>query len=328
MAESSFPKATSTTRARAILIATTLFWGMSFPLLRALQLAQQAHAPHIPDRILSCADVTVRFGLAALFLLPLYGRDLARITAKEWSQASGLAVLAVLGLYGQTLGLAWTDASISAFLTQLYTLMVPLIVALRDRRPPTMRVIGACVLVLIGIALLSPRLLSHFTFGAGEIVTIMGAVFFAAQIVWVERPIYAGNRSGLVTLIMFVLVAAISLALYPMLGGTVRMGGELFASATLGGLMLAVVILCTVTTFYVMNRWQRFVSATEAGLIYCLEPVIATTLASFLPGWISRWAGIDYPDETLRWGLLAGGALIIAAAALVATQSAQKSPSS
>jgi drug/metabolite transporter (DMT)-like permease len=69
-----------------------------------------------------------------------------------------------------------------------------------------------------------------------------------------------------------------------------------------------------------MNTWQRFVSATEAGLIYCLEPVIATLLASFLPGWISRWAGIDYPDETLRWGLLAGGALIIAAAILVATQ--------
>jgi drug/metabolite transporter (DMT)-like permease len=81
-----------------------------------------------------------------------------------------------------------------------------------------------------------------------------------------------------------------------------------------------VVILCTVTTFFVMNTWQRFVSATEAGLIYCLEPVIATVLAAFFPGWISRWAGIDYPDETLRWGLFAGGLLIIAAAILVATQ--------
>ena len=36
-----------------------------------------------------------------------------------------------------------------------------------------------------------------------------------------------------------------------------------------------------------MNKWQRWISATEAGLIYCLEPVIATILSSFLPGWIS-----------------------------------------
>ena len=72
-----------------------------------------------------------------------------------------------------------------------------------------------------------------------------------------------------------------------------------------------------------MNRWQRWVSATEAGLIYCLEPVVATVLCAFLPGVISRLAGVAYANEALGWNLLAGGALIIGATVLVATERRQ-----
>ena len=64
----------------------------------------------------------------------------------------------------------------------------------------------------------------------------------------------------------------------------------------------------------------RNVSATEAGLIYCIEPVIATILSSFLPGWISRLASITYTNETLTWSLLTGGVLIVGATVLVATE--------
>ena len=313
-------------QARLILVGATLLWGLTFPLLRALQLAQAAKAPRVPDEVLACADMAVRFGLAALVLLPIYGRHLSQLTPREWSQGAGLALFAGLGLYAQTLGLAWTDASISAFLTQLYTLVVPIIVAVRDRRAPGGRVVFACGLVLVGVALLSPGLLTHFILGPGELVTLLGAVFFAAQIVWVERPLYAPNRTGVVTLVMFALLAAMFAALYPVLGGTARGGLQLFGDAAIAGLMLALSVLCTVATFYVMNTWQRLISATEAGLIYCLEPVIAAVMAGFLPGWISRWAGIAYPDETWRWGLLAGGGLIIGAAVLVATQSSVKRP--
>ena len=307
-------------RARTLLFGATLLWGASFPLMRGLELAQEAHAPHVSDRALACADMAVRFGVAALFFLPFYARRLGSITAREWSQGLGLGLLAGLGLYLQTLGLAWTDASISAFLTQFYTLLVPLIVAFRDRRMPGPRVIIACVLVLAGVSLLSPGLLTHFILGPGEILILISTAFFAGQIIWVERPVYASNRPGLVTLIMFSLLALMFFAGYPLLGGTVSGGGQLFNQAPLIVLLLALVLFCTVLNFFIMNGWQRHVSATEAGLIYCLEPVIATALSAFLPGWISRLAGIGYPNETLRWGLFAGGALILAATVLVATQ--------
>ena len=81
-------------RARVLLICTTVLWGLSFPLLRGLELVQRANAPQVPDAALACADVAIRFALAMLFLLPIYGRQLARIDWREWSQAIGLALFA------------------------------------------------------------------------------------------------------------------------------------------------------------------------------------------------------------------------------------------
>jgi len=307
-------------RARALLIGTTVLWGLSFPLLRGLELVQRANAPEVSDSALACADVAIRFALAVLFLLPIYGRQLARVNWREWSQAIGLAFFAAGGLYLQTLGLAWTDASIAAFLTQLYTLIVPLIVAVRDRRFPSFRVIVACVLVLTGAAMLSPGLLRHFTLGPGELVIILSTFFMASQIVWVERPLYAENRAGVVTLIMFAILTGMFAAGYFMVGGTAHAAGLLFGTPVLWVLTLVLVLLCTVFNFLIMNAWQRCVSATEAGLIYCIEPVIATVVASFLPGWISRAAGISYTNETLTWSLLVGGVLIVGATVLVASE--------
>jgi drug/metabolite transporter (DMT)-like permease len=103
-------------------------------------------------------------------------------------------------------------------------------------------------------------------------------------------------------------------------GGTAPLAKRLFGTPALIGLSLALVLFCTVMNFLVMNAWQRCVTATEAGLIYCIEPVIATVLSAFLPGWISRLAGITYTNEILTWTLFVGGGLIVAATVLVATE--------
>ena len=292
--------------------------------MRALELAQAEASPGLPAPVLAGADMAARFLLAAILLLPLYGGGLRTLTRQEWSQAGGLAFFAGGGLYLQTLGLAWTDASIAAFLTQLYTLLVPLVVACRDLRPPTLRTVTACLLVLLGAALLSPGLLAHFVLAVGELVIVASTFFIAGQIVWVERPRYASNRPGPVTLLMFALMGFFFALLFPILGGTSANARLLFGAPVPATLMLATVLLCTILNFYIMNRWQRWIDATEAGLIYCLEPVIATVLASFLPGWISRWAGLHYADETFGWTLFAGGALIMGATLLVATRAADR----
>jgi drug/metabolite transporter (DMT)-like permease len=77
--------------------------------------------------------------------------------------------------------------------------------------------------------------------------------------------------------------------------------------------LATLVILCTLGGYLFMNRWQRHVTATEAGLIYCVEPVLTSLLALFLPAWISTWAGINYTNETLTARLLIGGGLVTVA---------------
>ncbi|HEX2861012.1 MAG TPA: hypothetical protein VHN79_05210, partial [Lacunisphaera sp.] len=69
---------------------------------------------------------------------------------------------------------------------------------------------------------------------------------------------------------------------------------------------------------------QPKITATEAGLIYCFEPVFAAGMALFLPALMARWAGFDYANEILTWQLLAGGGLITAANLLLQFKTASK----
>ena len=73
---------------------------------------------------------------------------------------------------------------------------------------------------------------------------------------------------------------------------------------------LLLTVLCTIGSFSLMNAWQPKITATEAGLIYCVEPIFGTLMACFLPALFSAWAAIHYPNETATWALLLGGGLI------------------
>jgi len=82
-------------------------------------------------------------------------------------------------------------------------------------------------------------------------------------------------------------------------------------------LVAAIVLICTLGSYTMMNLWQPHVTATEAGLIYCVEPVCASAFAAFLPGWISKFAHIDYANERITNNLIMGGALITLANVLI-----------
>ena len=81
-------------------------------------------------------------------------------------------------------------------------------------------------------------------------------------------------------------------------------------------------VFCTLGGYLLMNYWQPFLTATQAGLLYCLEPVFTSLFALFLPGWLSAFAGISYANEKLTLGLLLGGGLITAANVLIQLQPA------
>jgi drug/metabolite transporter (DMT)-like permease len=95
-----------------------------------------------------------------------------------------------------------------------------------------------------------------------------------------------------------------------------------YASAPALGFVVILITFCTLGAYVLMNRWQRHVGATAAGLIYCGEPVFASAFAWFLPAWFSAWAGVNYANEELTPRLLLGGALILGANVLAQWQQA------
>jgi drug/metabolite transporter (DMT)-like permease len=117
-------------------------------------------------------------------------------------QGLQLALWGGLGMGIQADGLAYTEASTSAFLTQAYCVLLPLWAALQTRCRPSPRIVGATVFVLIGGAVLSGVRPGSLKIGRGETETLVAAVFFALQILTLENPRYAANRGRPVTLVM------------------------------------------------------------------------------------------------------------------------------
>jgi drug/metabolite transporter (DMT)-like permease len=299
------------------LLFATAVWGISFPFVKALWLVQEKLVPNPPDFFLAGLASVVRFGVAGAIIALFSLRPLRHLNRSELAQGIGLGIFGGLGILFQMDGLAHTPASTSAFLTQFYCLLIPLWVAVRNRVAPGPIVIGSTLLVLVGMAILSGFNWREFKLGRGEAETILSAVFFAGQILWLERPRYAGNRVPNFTVVMFativVLIAPVALLTAPSLQAVAVAYQSREALLFAGVLTLA----CTVAAYSLMNYWQPHVSATEAGLIYCVEPLFASLFAAVLPGWLSIFAGITYSNEILTSRLVIGGGLITIANLLI-----------
>jgi drug/metabolite transporter (DMT)-like permease len=304
-----------------MLLLANVFWGLSFPLIKAIAFAHQQLLPASGSWLITTCTIAPRFILAAAILAVWQRGALLRLTRSEIRQSTGLALFASAGMLFQNDGLQFTSASTSAFLTQLYAIMIPVWVALRARRLPPAVVWASCGLVLAGVAVLGRFDWRELRLGRGELETLISSLFFMGQILWLERREFAGNRAMPVTFMMFVLEAAAFTALAGALlaGGAPRAAEMpvLFMSAPWLGFTLALTLFCTVGAFSLMNTWQPKITATEAGLIYCLEPVFASLMALVLPGLFSHWAGFAYPNESLTLNLLVGGGLITAANVLI-----------
>ena len=301
-------------RATGWLLFATVLWGASFPLSKALYLAQGRLLPGADTWFLAALTLVLRFALAAAVLILVTWRSLRGLTRLEIAQGIGLGIFAAGGMLLQMDGINYTAASTSAFLTACYCVVIPIIVACRQHRWPPGRVAAGCILAVLGMAILAGVTPHSVRLARGETETALASLFFAGQILWLERPVYARNRTSHATLIMFATLAVVAL---PVTLARCHGAGEIFVaaagSASIISLLLILTLGCTLVTFTLMNHWQRHVEATEAGLIYCAEPVWASLAALFLPAWLAMLTGAVYPNETLSVRLLLGGVCITAA---------------
>jgi drug/metabolite transporter (DMT)-like permease len=301
-------------RAVSMLVLANVFWGLSFPLIKAIAFEHQRLLPGSSSWFVTACLLAPRFVLGAAILLLLQRGALRNLRRLEVRQGVGLALFAVVGMVFQNDGLQYTSASTSAFLTQIYAILIPLWLAW-----------FSCALVFAGVAVLARFDWRDLHLGRGEIETLVSSLFFMGQILLLERTDFAANRPLPVTFVMFVVEAAASLVLVAATAPRLAEIPLLFASVPWIGFTAALTLFCTVGAFTIMNTWQPRITATEAGLIYCLEPLFASCLALFLPNLFARWAGFVYPNETLTANLLVGGGLITAANLLIQVRPLPKS---
>ena len=310
------------------LLLATAAWGFSFPAAKAVMQAQGNLLAGWPDWFHAGLVLMNRMLLATVIMAGLYWRNLRAIRGCEWRQGMELGLCGGVGMLLQTDAQASIPASNSAFFTQFTCIFVPLVLAVRERRPPAYRVYAACLMVLAGCAILSGIRWDRLSFSRGEWETIGAAALFTAQILALERNAYRGNDMRSTATVMFLVKGLLFL---PVVAAGILAGagaGDGFrerGAAFLGvygngpvlGITLALTLFSTVYGYATMTRWQPEVSATRAGLIYATEPLFATLWALFLPGWFSGLAGLGYANEQLTPGFFLGAVLILGANALL-----------
>lgn len=273
-------------RAVFYLILTTFLWGGSF-------VFNKIGIRDLPPVVF----MTLRFSLATAAMGMIAGR---RLMALDFDLVRR-GVLVGLALAGANLtfvfGVAGTTISRAGFLNNLFVLFIPLLAYIlwrqRIERPALIGVIVATV----GLFLLANGGTGG-GFNRGDFFSTVCALFISLHILAVSRLLRGGDVL-VVTFVQFATAAAV--------GGCAVLvlphGVSHFTPSALFALGYCVVFP-TVICFTLQNTYQRFVTPTQAGLIYTLDPI-----------WVLI-GGIGILGERLEPNEWLGCALIFAAVAL------------
>lgn len=256
------------TRAELMLLAMCLIWGTTFSLIRE---SLSGTDPYL--------YLLLRFSIALPFCALAFRGRISYTDVSMIKKGLLLGSVLFLGFLFQTLGLVHTTAARSGFLTALYIIMVPLMLALWTWRPPSLRTLLAALSSLGGVALLSGLTSGGGpAFGIGDYLTMLCAVFFALQILLTDK---LPDRGNVWTLHFWQLatVAALSLPSWLILGEPrITPDLQLWVSLLFTGVLGSVVALG------LMLRYQPETRPERAALVYSFEPVIAALVAFLLLG--------------------------------------------
>lgn len=213
----------------------------------------------------------VRFSLAALLLLMLSGRRLWRLDRRLIRAGVIIGIFLFAGYTFQTIGLQYTSASNTGFITGLSVVMVPFFaMMITGIRPPRWAVIGA-VLAAIGLALLS--LDASLNLNIGDLLVFLCAISFALHIIFV------GRYAPLHDVILLVTVQVATVALLSAVGAFLREPLPPAPTAQVWWALAITSLLATVVAFLVQNAMQKFTTTTRTAIIFSMEPVFGAIFA-------------------------------------------------
>ncbi len=237
------------------------------------------------------AMVAHRFLLSALLLAPW---ALVRPSRGRYlKEALVLAILLFLLYATQTVGLGYTSASNSGFITGLFVIFVPLCLLLFFQKPPTRVQWASSSFALVGLWMLTGGI-SSVNFG--DVITLVAAVTYAGHLLTTDKFVRADADAVVLAFHQFWMTGLMALLFCLAAGRPLAVSGGQAA-----GTIVFLAVVPTLSAFFIQMWAQKFTAPIKVSLIFSLEPVFAALFAWTLGG------------EAFVPARAAGGGLIVAA---------------
>ena len=249
----------------SLLVIVSILWGTSFPLIKM-----------VVSKINAGEYVAFRFSLAVLLILPYFIHSLFRNRRKLREAAGPGTILGILyfgGIFLQGLGTGYTSASNSGFITSLYIPIVYTIDVLRQRFNYNHRFTVALILSVTGMYLISG---GSYESRIGDLLVLAGAFFWALQVLAVDK--FAKKYFSLdLVFFQYAVTAVMGFILFPVEAGFENIIGVF-------PLLLYLAAVCSILVGILQVLGQKYTTASQAVLVYALEPVSAALFAFMILG--------------------------------------------
>ena len=259
-------------RAELVLLSITLIWGGTFAVVK---FALSDASP--------LTFLALRFGAAALIFPLIYRKNYFSMDRETLLGGLLLGLLLMIGFAFQTIGLKYTTASKSAFITGLLVAFTPIAQAVIEKRMPGKGNLIGVVLVAIGLFLLTSP--GGQRLNIGDVLTLFCAISYAIYIVYLDIFSKKHDASNL-TLLQLGVTSLLSLTVAPFVE-------TMHVHFTTGFVwaLLYTSILATVFATYLQTKYQRDTTPVRAAIIFSMEPVLANVIAFFAFGEFVGWVG-------------------------------------
>src|SRR5512146_3170042 len=256
-------------KAHLLLVFVTFVWGATFVVIK------QALNDSSP-----LTFNAVRMVLAALVLLAIFWRDLRGVSRECVVAGSLVGIFLWLGYEFQTPGLQYTTASKSAFLTGMSVVLVPLFLTIFWRKHINHWSLFGVAVAFVGLYLLTipGGEAGLSSINRGDVLTILCAIGFTFQIIFVGRATQRFPFAPIVTIQALTCAALMSLTA-PLLEHP-----HITFSSQVVWAILVTGLLGTALGFGAQGWAQQFTPPTHTAHIFSLEPVFALGTSYYFLG--------------------------------------------
>lgn len=220
----------------------------------------------------------MRFTLAGVLLVLISAPKLKDIDKRVLADGLLLGIALFLAYAFQTFGLTVTSASITAFITGLFVVFVPILSSLFLKKLPRQEAMVGVVLATIGLALIT--LQDTFLLSLGEFLVLLCAFFVAIHIILTDK-FSRRNDYTLLTLVQVNVVALFSLIFSVLFDP--RVIPQQFSQQLIFSLIITSVF-ATVVAFVIQMGMQKHTTPTKTAIIFIMEPVSAAFFSYWVGG--------------------------------------------